>query len=466
MRKENLLMIGCLTVIAAFAACILLGSKSEAEACLPEPIPKNMELVTSYPADGGGLPADREAVLVFSTGKLNSNEAGAYAFTFPPHGFVVWDDSGALPAPVAVEVLEKKHQDSKWDGIGLPAEIREWSSSVSGKSATRVYRLKAEAGWTTGTIYRVDFEYGDVSGMRGPPFPEEPVWIPQSIHFTAGAAAGPLTVPTGELQADFEKEYAMCWESCVDDCAMSCQGLAIAVQRFHLSSYALTVDDSTGPMIVRFYSSGSDLQDTGLYASRSYILLPDDTPSSLDLVYLRRGPIMWDDYVAGDGCEVCLAITVEAPDGTVLDASAQQCFQAYQALKPDEPCDADDWKEEGGDEPPTPLHWPTCESETGGETGTADVIQSDAGATPEGQPEIQVGTKPTDALSGGGVATEDGATPGGGGGKGCSSGAAAPPDSSWLPSILLFLPLLLAVAFRARRRRYYCDVGPVLGVRW
>jgi len=41
-------------VTATIVTSVLLGSESEAKACQPEPIPKNMVLVASFPADGGG----------------------------------------------------------------------------------------------------------------------------------------------------------------------------------------------------------------------------------------------------------------------------------------------------------------------------------------------------------------------------------------------------------------------------
>jgi len=435
----------------AAAGILLLGTEAKLRACSPYQVPKTMELVASYPGEGGMLAADRDIVLVFSIGSFYTEDVG-FPLTFPPQGFAVWDESRASPTPVAVEVIEKKPQESKWDGIGLPVEVREWGYSGGWKSVIRMYRLKAESGWTVGTTYRLDFQYGDVSGMEGPPFPEEPVWIPHSVHFTAGAPAGPLTVPAGELHVDFLKEYAECREFCEDGCAMTCYGGAMAVQRFHLSSYGLTVDGSTGPLVIRFHSSGSDLQDTGLHATRSYIVLPGETQSPLDLIYLRGGPILYDGYVAGDGCEVCLAITVEAPDGTILDAPAHQCLQAYQAPKPDEPCDPDDWGggEGGESEPPALLHWPVCGTEIVEETGGVDVFQPDADALWEGLPDLQSGTPPTDAQPGGDSATAEGAAPAGSGDKGCSSTAAAPAGSVWLSMALLLSQLLIVQGLRGR----------------
>lgn len=424
----------------AVVSLLLLAGESNVEACMPWPTPRNMELVASYPAEGGGVPADREAVLIFSTGVVYTETPESGILCFPPEGFAVWDLSQNEPQPVAVDVIEAKPPAYKWDGIGIPKEIRQWNPSPVKKEFIRVYRLIAKSGWKSGVAYRIDFLGADVGGIEDP-HEDEPVWVSQSVHFTAADAVGPTEIAALEVEVDFEAEYATCLSHCWDgaDC-YNCQGLAKAVQFFHLTSYDLAADDKTGPLVVRFETSGSDFQNPATLNHRSFIVLPG-APIPHDVWHYRVGPTEGEG--AGDGCQVCVSLTVESPAGVVLHAPDPRCFDAYQIPKPPEPCDPNDWDYEEGDEPPTLLHWPVCGGQAVEEGGFADT---------QTQPDIQASPDPSGSAAGDPGAAEASAE-GNAHAKGCSSVPAAPADSSWLPSILLFLPLLLAVAFRARRRR-------------
>lgn len=436
-------------VAVTAAGVFLLGAEARLHACSPHPTPKTMELLASYPDDGGVLPTDREAVLVFSTGSVYTDTPESSILWYPPQDFAAWEIGGRQDQSVAVEVLETNPQ--KWTGIGIPEEIREWKTSFTKKEVVRMYRLKAKAGWKSGATYRIDYQIGDVSGMVDY-WEEEPTWVPHSLYFMTGTAAGPIDMLQGQLDVEFVEEYSTCLKKCWDgaDC-YDCQGLASVVQVFHLSSYGLSVDDATGPLVVRFHSSGTDLSSPGAYQNRAYIVLPG-APSPLDVRYYRRGPSAGEG--AADGCEVCVGISVESADGTALDAPDDQCIDAYQIPKPPEPCDPDDWDYERGDEPPTLLHWPVCESETGRETGDTDVVQTDAREPPEGQPDVQAGTVPTDSISGADVGAADGGTPGGLGDSGCSAGATTPADSVWLSLALLLIQLLMVQGLRGFRRGF------------
>ena len=405
----------------------LLGGASRAEACSPYPAPRELELVASYPTDGGELPADREVVLIFSTGTFWAETPESPVHVFPPEGFAVWD-TGGEPMPVAFELKAVKHH--KWNGIGIPEEIREWKTSFTKKELILVYRFIPKTAWEAGATYRIDFLNADVSGVEDP-YEGEPVWVAQALQFSAGAAAGPLAVPAGELEADFEEEYVECVKYCWDgaDC-YDCKGVARAIQLLRLKSYEFSVDNSTGPLIVRFHSSGSDFSNS--LVPRSYIILPGE-PSPLDVLYYRLGPKEGD--AAGNGCEVCVTITVESIAGTILDSPDERCFQAYQIPKPDEPCDPDDWNYEEGDEPPTALHWATCE-----------------GDTVEAQPDIVADTDHSDGLPAG-AADPDETASARKGGTGCSIGAATPTESFWLSVALLLLPVFLACFLPALKRR-------------
>jgi len=405
------------------------------------PMPHEMTLVGCHPVEAGSLPEDREAVLVFSTGSVNLETPESGVPYFPPKDFSAWDVSADQPEPVALEVVEAKPMGQSWDGIGVPKEVRQWHPLLLKRESIRVYRLAAKSGWKSGIAYRIDFSNADVSGIEDP-FEDEPVWTPQSLHFIAGAPVGPLGMPALTLDVEFEAEYATCISHCWDagDC-YNCKGLAKAVQLFHLTTYGLAVDDKTGPLVVRFETSGSDFQSPTMLNHGSFILLPGASMPH-DIWHYRVGPTE-GDYV-GDGCHVCMMLAIEAPSGELLVAPAPHCFEAYKIPKPPEPCDPDDWDYEDGDQPPTLLHWPACAAQTTDDDGFTDVRTG-----PDGQriPDF------SDASEGGDPDADKAPTTGSPGTSGCSSALRARAGSSWLPPTLLLLLHLVVQALLARRRR-------------
>lgn len=405
-----------------------LAGPSPASPCSQQPVAANMEFVASFPEAGGSLPADRDAVLVFATGATHGATPESGIATREPEGFELWllEEGSEQKLPLDIKPVNTQPH---WTDVGIPSEVREWSETWDQRRVIRVFRAKPVLGWVAGAHYRIDYQVADVTGNSEAPWWEaEPAWKAQSFELTAGPFAGSVKVNGGPLEATFDSQEITCYEYCWDgaDC-YDCQGQAATIQRFHLGGYMVHATQKTGPLVFRFRSGGADSASPELSNRRTYLVMPGEA-APLDTAYARMGPKASDS--TGEGCEVCVGISVEALDKTAQDAPEPRCFEAYGLPQPDEPCDPDDWDYEDGDEPPTPLHWPACAGNAG---AGADAGRLDA-----------TGTADDAAGSVADAAGNDPATTGAARSPGCGFTATPSAGPAWLLLLLLLGPLAAA----------------------
>ena len=355
-------------VLAIIAALWGLLPTSPATACSPAFSYSDVTLVSSYPSTSGTIPADKGVLLVFRpTIKANHNLQVEW---YPPKKFQAWkkDGDGWVQIPIVLdEGIEKP--PAAW-GIGpwstepVPVEVFhcEVSAWESGLENGRVYRIRAPGGWTAGVEHEIRFQMANTSAMEIE-FAEEPAWYEDSFSFTPSEPSGSGVVSPQKLTVELLEEQGICDHDCwvSSDCE-DCTGYARMAQRFHVSLPSLGVTLETGPRVLRLTATGTDtITGDGLPGRIHFsFLVMSDHPQTADFTLQRCGPI--DGKGDADGCEVCFQALIEAIDGQLLWDSKEHCFSVYQVPKPEDPCAsyAENLDYDEGDEPPTPLPWPTC----------------------------------------------------------------------------------------------------------